>query len=267
MQTNTQHHEVSHPISLHQPTEMSVVVRAKPNLNHLEQMTAEWSELTRPCTTSRGQLLKVRELLIVCEALTPSEKCIVRSLQITFPFVRPIWLSNTVTEDTAILVGISHSTCPWIFAGSTNASPLKILVTDLFDQAVQKNAHLIFDAESGSNHCLIRGEVGRNVSALHPQGQIIPLFSKYTRQIVGAPRATTPELLKPQFLKNLSKLFYLLSGLTLLSGVFTFSFELNRFSIALNFLVLGIVIHLLNERSHSTKSTEPSNYLILNDEL
>ena len=175
---------------------MSVVIPVYQGERSLGPVIDELVPLTEGAVTPGGSSYRITEVLLVHDHGPDDSASVVRKLEQTFPFVRPVWLSRNYGQHAATLAGMSSSGGDWIVTLDEDGQHDPSYVGAMLDVALDEQASVVYarpvnpgphggfrdrssraakrmvtalsggpDASVFHSYRLVLGEVGRSVAA------------------------------------------------------------------------------------------------------
>jgi glycosyltransferase involved in cell wall biosynthesis len=178
------------------PLSVSVVIPVYRGEDTLPILLAELAQLSTPQQTPAGRSFVVSEALLVWDRGPGRSDEVIRQLQLTYPWVRPIWLSRNFGQHAATLAGMTSSGGDWIVTMDEDGQQDPTFIGAMLDAAYAEGAQLVYakpvnppphgwlrnlgsrvakaifvrfladqEFEAFNSYRLVLGEVGRSVAA------------------------------------------------------------------------------------------------------
>ncbi|HKO49886.1 MAG TPA: glycosyltransferase [Polyangiaceae bacterium] len=125
-------------------SELSLVVPVYQGEHTLATLVAEVAPLTVPQKTQKGRAFRVTELVLVHDGARDASAQVMKELALTFPFVRPIWLSRNFGQHAATLAGLASTVSEWVVTLDEDGQQLPEDVGRMLDRALDESARLVY---------------------------------------------------------------------------------------------------------------------------
>lgn len=178
------------------PLNVSVVIPVYRGEDTLPALLAELSPYTAVQTTTEGRRFRIAEVLLVWDRGPGRSDEVIRKLNETYDWVRPIWLSRNFGQHAATLAGMTSSGGDWIVTMDEDGQQDPSFIGAMLDEAYAHGAQLVYarptnppphsrlrnagsrtakrifvgmladqEFEEFNSYRLVLGEVGRSVAA------------------------------------------------------------------------------------------------------
>lgn len=137
---------MSSPLPAVAPHSISVVVPVYRGAATLPALMAEIEVLSKGFTTPGGRPARIAEVLLVHDHGPDSSDAVMRTLEETYSFVRPVWLSRNFGQHAATLAGIASSGGDWIATIDEDGQYDPNQIGALLDAAMDAQATLVYAA-------------------------------------------------------------------------------------------------------------------------
>jgi polyisoprenyl-phosphate glycosyltransferase len=125
---------------------ISVVVPVYRGANTLPGLVAELEALTSPGRTSDGVAFVVAEVLLVHDCGPDASDQVIRDLDHTYDFVRPVWLSRNFGQHAATLAGMASSASDWIATIDEDGQHDPAHIPGMLTAALRERAAVVYAA-------------------------------------------------------------------------------------------------------------------------
>ncbi|MGL4743175.1 MAG: glycosyltransferase [Dermatophilaceae bacterium] len=201
------------------PHLVSVVVPVYQGARTLPALVAELAASVTERTTPAGRRYRVAEVVLVDDCGPDGSDAVIRDLDGTYDWVRPVWLSRNFGQHAATLAGIAASGGEWVVTMDEDGQHDPERIADLVDTAMDEQADVVYarpsnvpphsalrnvasrgakwvvsrlanDAPAGDffSYRLVLGEVGRSVAAYAGPGIYLDVAIAWVaRRVVTCP--------------------------------------------------------------------------------
>ena len=136
---------------------VSVVVPIYSGGATLPALLAEIETLTIVVRTPDGNSFAVSEVLLVWDGGSPQSAAVLRELETTYSWVRPIWLSRNFGQHAATLAGMSSTSGEWVVTLDEDGQHDPAYIGQLLDCALKEQVQLVYAAPTnGRPHGFLR---------------------------------------------------------------------------------------------------------------
>ncbi len=215
-----------HPEVLAMPHTISVVIPVFKGERTLKTLVAEILELNNNNTDKT--ILRVIEILLVWDGAQDNSAKVMQELADSNPIIRTVWLSRNFGQHAATLAGVARSRGDWIATLDEDGLHNPSEITSLLNTAIQSNHQLVYGLAKNkaphhalrnstsrlahwffkfflgnenrndfSSFRLIRGDVGRNLSAYCGAGVYLDVALQWVTLTSGCYEVTLRKEWRP----------------------------------------------------------------------
>lgn len=144
------------------PHTVSVVIPVYQGEKTLPGLIAELSPYFKPSMSADGHTWQVTEVLLVHDHGPDGSAATIRSLDASYPQVRPVWLARNFGQHPATLAGMASSGGDWIVTMDEDGQHNPADISRFLDIAMRDRATLVYsDATNTAPHGLVRNAASR----------------------------------------------------------------------------------------------------------
>lgn len=249
--------------------EVSVVIPVYRGEDTLPALLEELSALHEPQQTPAGRSFRVAEVLLVWDRGPGTSDQVIRRLEHTYDWVRPVWLSRNFGQHAATLAGMTSSGGDWIVTMDEDGQQDPGFIGAMIDTAYAHGAQLVYgqptnppphstlrnagskvakgifvrfladqEFEEFNSYRLVLGEVGRSVAAYTGNGVYLDVALSWVVADVTTCAVTARSEGRPAGNYNYGRLFSHFGRLVVSSGtkpLFFVSF------LGVAFVIIGVL--------------------------
>lgn len=123
---------------------ISVVIPVYRGADTLPDLIEELAQFRRASTTPDGRSFIIDEVLLVWDQGPDESDRIIRELDATYSWVRPVWLSRNFGQHAATLAGMSSSAGNWIVTMDEDGQNDPSFIGAMLDTAFVEHAQLVY---------------------------------------------------------------------------------------------------------------------------
>ncbi|MBK9738904.1 MAG: glycosyltransferase [Actinobacteria bacterium] len=251
---------------------MSVVIPVYRGEETLPNLLAELARLHEVQSSPAGRTYRIAEVLLVWDRGPGRSDDVIRQLQGTYDWVRPIWLSRNFGQHAATLAGMTSSGGDWIVTMDEDGQQDPAFIGQMLDTAYANGSQLVYGRptnppphstvrnfgsrmakgifvrfladqkfEEFNSYRLVLGEVGRSVAAYTGTGVYLDVALSWVVADVSTCPVTARDEGRPAGNYNYGRLFSHFGRLVISSGTKPLIFVS---MLGIVFVVLGALVSL-----------------------
>jgi undecaprenyl-phosphate 4-deoxy-4-formamido-L-arabinose transferase len=149
------------------PHRVSVVIPVYKGATTLAGLLAEIEPLTSTSLSGAGNPWSIAEVLLVFDNGPDRSAAVMRQLEATYSFVRPVWLSRNYGQHSATLAGMASSGSEWISTIDEDGQHDPADIGTLIDEALSSQSPLVYARPTNTPpHGILRNLASRASKAL-----------------------------------------------------------------------------------------------------